>query len=312
MCNGIIIAIRKHICADEALSSAFIAVRIEESFDNRIIIAALEIVEAGVGVVVVASVAEGVHGCQLAVGGEDSTPGIVGVGGLYLAALVVDLHNVALRVEDVVVGAVARQACVPVPPHGEGLAAFVIEEVQAADKCAGGLVRHKLPHNLAVLRHILVLLIACDFCGANAVHIVSVADTCAAFFQAAQAPSLRPCQRGIDCAVVPIRRVAAAVVGDTFLRAVVRDGGQQIDPARVVVGVGNRPAVADRAGDISRCVVGVVDELRAAVAIGHFSKSAFGIVAICDVSYAVIARADNSVYSDSHRLSSVRRIRASS
>lgn len=131
-------------------------------------------------------------------------------------------------------------------------------------------------------------------------------------FQAAQAPSLRPCQRGIDCAVVPIRRVAAAVVGDTFLRAVVRDGGQQIDPARVVVGVGNRPAVADRAGDISRCVVGVAAELRAAVAIGHFSKSAFGIVAICDVSYAVIARADNSVYSDSHRLSSVRRIRASS
>ena len=108
------------------------------------------------------------NGCQLAVGGEDSAPCIVGVGGFYLAALVVDLHNVALRVEDVVVGAVARQACVPVPPHGEGFAAFVIEEVQAADKCAGGLVRHKLPHNLAVLRHILVLLIACDFCGANA------------------------------------------------------------------------------------------------------------------------------------------------
>ena len=73
------------------------------------------------------------------------------------------------------VGVIAGEGGIPVIPHGEGSAAFVIEEIQAADKCAGGLVRHKLPHNLAVLRHILVLLIACDFCGANAVHIVSVA-----------------------------------------------------------------------------------------------------------------------------------------
>ena len=58
--------------------------------------------------------------------------------------------------------------------------------------------------------------------------------------------------------------------------------------------------------------VGVAAELRAAVAIGHFGKCAFGIVAICDVSSAAIVCADNSVYSDSHRLSSVRRIRASS
>ena len=63
-----ILTVCKHICADEALSSAFIAVRIEESFDNRIIIAGLQIVEAGFGVVVVAAIAEGVNACHAAGG----------------------------------------------------------------------------------------------------------------------------------------------------------------------------------------------------------------------------------------------------
>ena len=43
----IIIAIREHIMADNALSGGGIAVRIDESADGRIVISGLEIIEPG-------------------------------------------------------------------------------------------------------------------------------------------------------------------------------------------------------------------------------------------------------------------------
>ena len=63
-------------CGDESI-------RIEESADLGIIVSALEIVEAGFGVVDVAPVAQGVVGTQGAGhgtgGAEDVAPGILGI-----------------------------------------------------------------------------------------------------------------------------------------------------------------------------------------------------------------------------------------
>ena len=106
---------------EEALAGAGVGVRINEPFQLGIIIPGLEVIEAGVVVLVVAPVAEGVHegdevrgrgvGNQIAVGIPDRrhlAPGVVLIGGYDLrpGAVGVPLvkpHNVALQVFGVII-----------------------------------------------------------------------------------------------------------------------------------------------------------------------------------------------------------------
>ena len=62
----IIIAIREHIMADNSLAGGGVGVGVEEAAGGRVVISALQIIEPGIGVVVVAAVAQGVAitGCQ--------------------------------------------------------------------------------------------------------------------------------------------------------------------------------------------------------------------------------------------------------
>ena len=85
--NGIVVAVCKQILRS---GTAVVdkAVRADEPPELRVIIAAVEIIKARLGVVIVASVAEGVfvaHGVAGSVGDSAVAPGVVAVGGNDLA-----------------------------------------------------------------------------------------------------------------------------------------------------------------------------------------------------------------------------------
>ena len=70
--------------ANKALTGGGVAVRIYEPSCGRVIITGLEVIEAAFGIVVVATVAEGVLVGQFTGGGQDLAVGVVGVGRLAL------------------------------------------------------------------------------------------------------------------------------------------------------------------------------------------------------------------------------------
>ncbi len=80
-CRGVL-AVCKDISAEQSSEIGSDApVRVNESADGGIVIAALEVVEACFGVEVVAPVADGVGGCEGAFGCQNVAPGVVGVSG---------------------------------------------------------------------------------------------------------------------------------------------------------------------------------------------------------------------------------------
>ena len=169
--SRIILTIRKHIEPQQSGSRAAIAIRIDEPLHNRVVISALQVIEPGFGVVVVAAVAERVQIGVAAGFGQHIAPGVVGVLGIDCAALVVELHHIALGVEHIMEGVVAGDGGIIVTPHGEGSAGFVIEEVQAADKGTRAGIRHIVPDNTAILRHIRMLQALGDLYAANAGYV---------------------------------------------------------------------------------------------------------------------------------------------
>ena len=103
--NRIIPTVGKHIIAAETLPSGGIYVRIDESPQLRIIIPALQVIQAGFFVVDITAVAQGVGLAEgighAACDGEDIAPGIVGVFHNGCAADGDDGGNVALEVGQV-------------------------------------------------------------------------------------------------------------------------------------------------------------------------------------------------------------------
>ena len=85
--NRIITAIGKHVIAQQALAGGGEGVRIDESSEAGIVIAGLEVVQAGFGVPDVAMVTQGVieaDSILLAAGdGENTAPCVVGVPDFY-------------------------------------------------------------------------------------------------------------------------------------------------------------------------------------------------------------------------------------
>ena len=84
-----------------------------------IVIAGLEIVQAGFGIVVIAAITEGVDDGDIGGAGDDRTagigdlehhaPGVVGIAGHYLAVSVGDGDNIPLQILEEVVGGTVVQ-----------------------------------------------------------------------------------------------------------------------------------------------------------------------------------------------------------
>jgi len=103
----VIPTVGKHVIAQQALSSCSEGIRINESAPFGVIVAGLEVVQLGLSVVDIATVAEGViftQGASTASGGgENVAPGIVGISYQLITALVNDTDNVALEIRHIVV-----------------------------------------------------------------------------------------------------------------------------------------------------------------------------------------------------------------
>ena len=77
---------------------------------HRIIVAGLQIVEAGFEIVVIATVAEGVNACHAAGGCQDFAPGVVGIGRIGCAAGSDELDHISLQIHHIIIGCKAAAA----------------------------------------------------------------------------------------------------------------------------------------------------------------------------------------------------------
>ena len=83
--NRVVITICEHIVSQRSIAIIQLRIRIYKPAYLRIIIPGLEIVELSLAVVVIAPVADGVDGGHSARGEDELAPGIVGIGGVYIA-----------------------------------------------------------------------------------------------------------------------------------------------------------------------------------------------------------------------------------
>ena len=100
---------------EDALAGAYKGISIEESADCGIVISGLEIIEPGLGIVIIAAVTEGVDICVGAGGLDGIAVGVVLVVGRSIS---VDIHQpnyIALQVGDVVVNSVVITGCIALP-----------------------------------------------------------------------------------------------------------------------------------------------------------------------------------------------------
>ena len=204
---GIIIAICKHIMPKDTLASACVAICADEPLHSRVIVSTLQIVPASFRIVVIPAIAQGVNildidsrGGRICCG-EDFAPGVVGILGADGAVGVDELYDIALQVQNVVVGQPAFAAVGGIAER-IGSAVGVVDELQ--DGCAVFLA-----DDLAVLGDVIVLNTVHGFAGTDAVHVVGIGIRAAAFLAACQLPAVFPCQVGVRRAVVPVDGVAA-------------------------------------------------------------------------------------------------------
>lgn len=115
--NWIILAIRKHICAQDRIARIAIYIRINKSAGIGVVVAALEVVKPGVCVIDIASVAQGVYICNV-VGAcnycaavvfnrRKRTLMVVCISCRNTAVFIHEHGNIALQVLDIVVSCAA-------------------------------------------------------------------------------------------------------------------------------------------------------------------------------------------------------------
>ena len=219
----IIRAIRPHISAKHTLPGGHVNIRRNEPANLGVIVPCHQVVQPGFGVVIIASVTEGIvcaqRACQGAGGGDQLAPCIVGI---FYHTVTVCVHKA-----DYIVLAVSEV---------EVLCSVVID----ADYIAVRIIAEQLLHLARAaalhLRHEQAAVVAeggrnavYSFAAAHALLVVGVARRCAVAAQALQTLAL-PGQR-----VAPVaERVADLVIGDGF--AIIAD--ELVLPC-AVVGIGN-------------------------------------------------------------------------
>ena len=262
--NRVVSTVREHIATQKApCIRRSICIRIDEPAVGKVIVPALEVVEARFAVVIIAAVAQGVD-----VPDEGSIRGLFAVSTMHgivapravvvrrgeRAVRVQQRNDVALRVEDVVV---ERRGRAVVVDHGERLVAVVIDKLER-------LIAPLLPHDLAGERGVIVRRAVDRFAGADTGHVVGVGDLLAVDRRGGELPSLRP-REGIVLAVIvrdgvaggrEVARLRLALIQDVLGRTVCRHAREQIRPrgVRVAEGLCDRAVLRD-AADVARRIV---------------------------------------------------------
>ena len=109
--TGVIIAVGKHIIAENSLSCTHQRIGIDKPTNCGVVVPTLEIVQIRLGIVDVSSIGQGIHRAQSIRHGagntQNFTPGVVGVLYLYIAVGIDDRYHIALEVSDVVINIIA-------------------------------------------------------------------------------------------------------------------------------------------------------------------------------------------------------------
>ena len=203
------------------MSGCGVGIRVDKPADCGVIVPALQVVQPGFGVVDITAVAQRVDlskgGGHASGGGQQSSPGVVGVLHHHGAGSIDDAHDIPLSIPQVVI-----LGTVILDTNGSY---SVIGEVQGVAP-PGHL--HQLGSQIVVLRY----RAAYGLSGAQPIRVVGKADTRPGFAHALELPSMLP---GIAPGAVG-EHIADGVAGDGL--AVV--AGEQILPAAVPIGIADR------------------------------------------------------------------------
>ena len=211
--DRVILAICEHICGEYAVGVCCCKrIWVYKPADFRIIVSALEIIQASFGVVEVASIPQRVYICEVARRSEQLAPSVVSICGSFGAGCGYDLENIALEILDVEVFGVSA-----VRGSGEAydLSRGIIMEIQGV--CVGYVCG-----KLRTLPDVAVSYTVDGLACAQAGLVIGKAQCVAALGHACQLSAALPAHRPATVA----KRVAYAVV--SYLLAVVH--GEQIAP----------------------------------------------------------------------------------
>ena len=211
MIYRVIITIRKHIATQEARSRTSIPIRIDKPTIRRIIISTLQIIEACFGIVVVASIAQGVNVCHGAGTGNDFAPCVIGVACHFLVFLncgaCVNTHqldNIALQIQDIVVSSIATAAVGRVP-QCKRITGVVIDEIHHSVTIA-------LANDFAVLRDVGMRYAVYDLLCTDTICIIAVVVGTTISGDTRKLSALHPSQVGVGLfAVVVVQRITVFV-----------------------------------------------------------------------------------------------------
>lgn len=172
------------------MARAAIAVRVEETLDDGVVVAGLEVIEARLGVEIIASVAKGVNICKAAGGAQDASIGIISITCHRYPGGVDQVEHIPLEVQNVVIGCRRRSAgrCFREVQHIRP-AALVVEEIQLIGNAALGVgLTQKLTGGVDVVVPDAVH----DLVGSQTVYVVVIADAVGPVACRCQLPPVLP------------------------------------------------------------------------------------------------------------------------
>ena len=185
----------------------------------------MEVVEAGVGVVVVAAVADGVDGGHGAGGGEGGAPGVVGVFGYAGTGSGDQALHVALLVCQIVVG--DRVCAGGGVDAGVGDVIIIIDNIQGS-ACPG------LAHHLAVLGDVVIGRGTDGLGGTDAGLVIAIRRGRTILGGTGKAAALDPCH-GVPAAVKVAGGVTDGVIGNGAGQAANLKVGEQVLPVGIAI-----------------------------------------------------------------------------
>ena len=257
--DWVILAIRKQIrprdvrCGQGCI---FWQVGLDKPADHWVVIPALQVVEAGFDVLVVAAVAQGVDGCEGAVVVRDLAAGVYRDGGFAPGVVTVgrDLDHVDLcaptdgdglvelcHITLLVCQVVITKAVAVLPvDHAQGFALGVVEEVELV---VDVILLPLLPHDLAVLREVAVghgfVPAGHRLARPDAVGVVGEGHAFAGLACRSQPVAHLP-RHTVFCTVIVRRRIAGGLACGALLigKGVAVISRQQVAPIGIAIGIG--------------------------------------------------------------------------
>ena len=239
----------------KTLSGTGERIRIDKSTDAGIVISALEVVEPGISVVVVAAVANGIDladGVLVGAGdGKDVAPGVVLVLTKGCAQIAHDPDHIALLVQNIVVSTTLVHA-------GIGKTVGIIDDLE--DMLRGTLCPG-LADDLAVQGVVMIGNTVDGLAVPDAGHVVGVGDGLTIAGCGDKLPALLPTESPAGAVVVADRvaayggsvdngtsRIQTLTLIGKWLAII---GGQKIPPIEIRIGIGVGRAVFGGCADIS-------------------------------------------------------------